>query len=545
MRRARSIDFASQRILVTLALALAGGASAASSYNLSVGSRSAIVYAPDKRDKPALVLALHGMGLSAGWAQGAMQFEKLADTANFVVAYPQSEGTMWDLGGNKDVDFILAVVDSMARRYGIDRDRVYATGFSMGGMLSWYLTCKIPDKIAAVVPGNGFPLYGMSGCSEVRHVPVLHIHGSADDFVKYTDFVGSFLPAQVSRYGCPTVPVRTKPYPTGVNGRNAAQLAQPSQSFRDDYGPCEKNGLKSEISFLSVTGMIHDWATPNKANANSDPAFAGKPFDINGTWEAWNWLRTHSLKGNVPVETVPAHHDTVYNGSFGKGALGWTLNTWSGRGSGSVVNGEYKMQVDSAGSSASGIQLVQNGIVLQKGKTYKVSFDAYASVPRKLEANVEQDTSPWTSYLPALGQYALGTSKASFSYTFTMNNPTDSNGRISFNAGAATGSVFLDNVSIQTVADPVSVRFSVQPSSSLRLEGGRLGLVLDGIAGTPVSLGIFDLAGRPVRSAELVLDAAGTRRWSTDLAGLPRGLYLVRAQVAGRSVFSSRFLHQD
>lgn len=535
----------SKRILVTLALALAGGVSAASSYNLSVGSRSAIVYAPDKRDKPALVLALHGMGLSAGWAQGAMQFDKLADTANFVVAYPQSEGTMWDLGGNKDVDFILAVVDSMARRYGIDRDRVYATGFSMGGMLSWYLTCKIPDKIAAVVPGNGFPLYGMSGCSEVRHVPVLHIHGSADDFVKYTDFVGSFLPAQVSRYGCPTVPAKTKPYPVGVNGRNAAQLAQPSQSFRDDYGPCEKNGLKSEISFLSVTGMIHDWATPGKANTNDNPTFKGKPLDINGTWEAWNWLRTHSLKGNVPVETVPVHHDTVYNGSFGKGALGWTLNTWSGRGSGSVVNGEYKMQVDTAGSSASGIQLVQNGIILQQGKTYKVSFDAYASTPRNLEANVEQDVSPWTSYLPALGQYALGTSKASFSYVFTMNNPTDSNGRISFNAGAATGSVFLDNVSIQAVSNPVSVRVSVQPSSSLRLEGGRLGLVLEGIAGTPVSLGVFDLAGRTVRSADFLLDAAGTRRWSTDLSGLSRGLYLVRAQVAGRSVFSSRFLYQD
>lgn len=537
----------SKRLLVLLTLALAAGASAASSYNLSVGSRTAIVYAPDKRTNPALVLALHGMGLSAGWAQGAMQFEKLADTANFVVVYPQSDGTMWDLGGSKDVDFMLALIDSMANRYKIDRDRVYATGFSMGGMLSWYLSCKIPDKIAAIVPDDGFPLYGMSGCSEVRHVPVLHIHGSADDFVKYTDFVGSFLPSQVSRYGCPTNPVRTKPYPTGVNGRNAAQLAQPSQSFRDDYGPCEKNGLKSEISFLTVTGMIHDWATPNKANANSDPAFSGKPFDINGTWEAWNWLRTRSLKGSVAVDTVPAHRDTVYNGSFGKGTTGWTFNTWSGRGSGSVVNGEYKVQVDSLGSSASGIQLVQNGIVLQKGRTYKVSFDAYASAPRNLEANVEQDTSPWTSYLPALQQHSLGTAKTGYSYTFTMNNPTDSNGRISFNAGAATGSLFLDNVSIQEVAGPVSVRVSVAPASSpsLRLEGGRLGLVLEGKAGTRVALGIFDLAGRRVSRADLLLDGAGTTRWSTDMSGLPRGLYLVQAQVAGRSVFSSRFLHQD
>jgi poly(3-hydroxybutyrate) depolymerase len=533
---------------MVLASLVSGSAMASTTrLDLTIGSRSAIVYAPDKRDNPALVIALHGMGLSAGWAQGAMQFEALADTANFVVAYPQSDGNMWDLGGDKDVNFVLAVIDEMATRYKIDRDRVYVTGFSMGGMLSWYLSCKIPDKIAAMVPDDGFPLYGMSGCSEVRHVPALHIHGSADDFVKYTDFVGSFLPAQVSRYGCPTTPVKTKPYPTGVNGRNAAQLAQASQSFRDDYGPCEKNGLKSEISFITVTGMIHDWASPNKANANDDVTFKGKPFDINGTWEAWNWLKTHSLKGDVPVETIPAHRDTVYNGAFGKGSSGWAFNAWSGRGSGSVVNGEYKVQVDSASEQASGIQLVQNGIILQKGKTYRVKFDAYATSPRKLQANVEQDTSPWASYLPALKEFDLGTSKTTYSYVFTMTAPTDSNSRITFNAGAATGALFLDNVSIQTVDPSVSVKSiaSGHSGSSLMKEGSRLGILLDGLPGERVSLGVYDLAGRPVRSADLLLDGSGVQRWGADLSGLSRGVYLVQVQAGGRIVYRSRFLYQD
>jgi len=536
-----------RRLAFLAALALAGGASAASSYNLSIGSRSAIVYAPDKRDNPALVIALHGMGLSAGWAQGAMQFEALADTANFVVAYPQSDGSMWDLGGDKDVNFVLAVIDEMAKRYGIDRNRVYVTGFSMGGMLSWYLSCKIPDKIAAMVPDDGFPLGGMSGCSEVRHVPALHIHGSADDFVKYTDFVGSFLPSQLSRYGCPTTPVKTKPYPTGVDGRNAAQLAQPSQSFRDDYGPCEKNGLRSEISFLTVTGMIHDWASPNKANANDDVAYKGKPFDVNGTWEAWNWLKTHSLKGDIPVETIPAHRDTVYNGGFAKGSSGWTFVARSGRASGSVVGGEYKIQVDSVGTLTSAIQLVQNGLLLQQGKTYRLKFDAYATSPRNLESNVEQDISPWASYLPALKEYDLGTSKTTYSHVFTMTAPTDSNGRVTFNAGAATGNLFLDNVSIQAVDPSVSVKSnaSVRSGSSLMKDGSRLGLLLEGQPGERVSLGVFDLAGRPVRCTNLVLDGAGAQRWSADLSGLAHGVYLVRAQAGERTVYRSRFLYQD
>jgi len=250
-------------------LLIAGAAFAGTQTELKVGTRSAIIYSPDKRDKPALVIGLHGMYGSAGWSQGAMKYEKIADTANFIVAYPGSEGNFWDISGDKDVNFILAIIDSMYNRYQIDRNRVYVSGFSMGGMLSWHLSCKVPDKIAAIVGGNGFPLYGMSGCSEKRHVPALQIHGNSDDFVKYTDFVGSFMPAQRARYGCPATPVKTSPYPVGVNGRNALQLAQPSKSYMEYYGPCEKDGLKSEMALLTVNGMIHDWATPDKANTNN------------------------------------------------------------------------------------------------------------------------------------------------------------------------------------------------------------------------------------------------------------------------------------
>jgi len=457
----------------------AGVAFAANSWTLNVGNRQAIIYAPDKRDKPALVLALHGMGLSKEWAQGAMKFEPLADTANFVVAYPGSDGSQWDLGSNKDVDFIVAVIDSMANRYQIDRNRVYVTGFSMGGMMSWYLSCRIPDKIAAMVPDDGFLLGGMPGdCSEVRHVPAMEIHGNCDFFVKYTDFVGSFLPSQVSRYGCPATPVKTSPYPVNVDGRNASQLAQPSKSFLESYGPCEKSGLKSELSLLTVNGMLHDWATPDKANTNDQaecPGYLGKPLDINGTWEAWNWLKTHSLAGDIPVVTVPAHRDTIFNGGFTQGVTAWTFNTWGGTAQGSVVNGEYKIDISALGTGNSSIQLVQNGIILQQGKSYEVKFDAYASANRTLEANVELDVSPWTSYLPELKAFNLTTSKTTYSYTFTMTNATDSNGRISFNAGASTTGLFIDNVSIKEVPTPVAVHVqATMPGIAMRWTNGIL-----------------------------------------------------------------------
>lgn len=274
-------------------LLLAGTALSATRSDLKVGARTAIVYTPSGHKNPPLVISMHGMGFGAGWMQGMMLFETYTDTSKekFITVYPQGENNGWDLGSMKDVNFISAIIDSMYNRYKIDRNRVYATGFSMGGMMSWYLSCKIPDKIAAIVPGNGFPLGGMSGCSETRHVPVLHMHGNADDFVKYTDFVGSFLPAQLTRYGCPAK-VTTKPYP--VNKPT-------SGSYKDYYGPCVKNNLKSEITFITVDGMIHDWATPGKLNTNSDTKYKGKPFDIDGTFEAWNWMKTQSLQGSTGI----------------------------------------------------------------------------------------------------------------------------------------------------------------------------------------------------------------------------------------------------
>lgn len=275
----------------------AGAAYTATRSDLKVGDRTAIVYAPSGYKNPPLVISMHGMGIPAGYNQGMMQFERYADTAKerFITVYPQGVDNRWDLGSNKDIDFILAIVDSMSRRYGIDRNRVYATGFSMGGMMSWYLSCKIPDKIAAIVPGCGYPLGGLSGCSTSRNVPALQIHGTADDFVKYSN-LPAFLSTVRTRYGCPSTPVTTRPYPANK---------PTSKSFKEYWGPCEKNGSRSELGFIHVTGMIHDWATPGKMNANEDPAYKGKPFDIDGTHEAWNWMKNHSLNGATGIAPSP------------------------------------------------------------------------------------------------------------------------------------------------------------------------------------------------------------------------------------------------
>jgi len=245
---------------------------------------------------------------------------------------------------------------------------------------------------------------------------------------------------------------------------------------------------------------------------------------------------------NTLIETVPAHRDSVFNGSFGQGALGWSFNTWGGTAQGSVVNGEYKIDISALGTANASIQLVQNGIIMQQGKSYEVKFDAYASANRTLEANVELDVSPWTSYLPALKSFDLTTSKSTYSYTFTMTNATDSNGRISFNAGASTTGLFLDNVSIKEVPTPVSlISISGRTVSDmvLRLHNTHLNIDFSATQGAAITINVIDLKGNTYGSASFRTTDGASQSRSFDLSGMPRGVYLVEMTVGQNVVTRS------
>jgi predicted peptidase len=50
---------------------------------------------------------------------------------------------------------VVAILDSLAREFNIDADRVYVSGISMGGFGTWYLAMKYPDRFAAAVPVCG------------------------------------------------------------------------------------------------------------------------------------------------------------------------------------------------------------------------------------------------------------------------------------------------------------------------------------------------------------------------------------------------------
>jgi poly(3-hydroxybutyrate) depolymerase len=88
--------------------------------------------------------------------------------------------------GGQDINFTKALIDELTSKLCIDRSRIFAEGFSMGGSMSYAVACAMGDVVRGVVAHSGGP---MSGC--VRHdKPVAYFmtHGTQDNVCIYPDF---------------------------------------------------------------------------------------------------------------------------------------------------------------------------------------------------------------------------------------------------------------------------------------------------------------------------------------------------------------------
>ncbi|MDO5575597.1 MAG: carbohydrate binding domain-containing protein, partial [Fibrobacter sp.] len=245
-------------------------------------------------------------------------------------------------------------------------------------------------------------------------------------------------------------------------------------------------------------------------------------------------------------EIVPENRDTVYNGKFDVGTAGWTLNVWEGTATGTVTNGEYSAAVSEKGTENYSVQLIQSGLILKRDKYYKVSFSAHASVNRPLEVNVEMNDDPWTSYLAAPNEFDLTTSKEPYSFTFKMENPTDSTGRLSFNMGGATGTVFLDDISI-VEDDGTSTKHSVSKIAYsvpvVNCMGSVLKIRVNSGIGKQMTVGIYDLNGNFRKIAAKKYSSDGQQVLVSDISSFPKGMYVVGLSCDGKVIHRAKFLN--
>lgn len=119
--------------------------------------RSMILYTPDAmtRNMPLMIIT-HGMNQDPNYQRNSDKFYEMCDTAKFVLCYLKSDGNTWDIGGQKDLNFVKETITQMNKIYGIDKKRVYWGGFSMGSMLIFHgIQNGMANQIAAFSPCSG------------------------------------------------------------------------------------------------------------------------------------------------------------------------------------------------------------------------------------------------------------------------------------------------------------------------------------------------------------------------------------------------------
>jgi len=215
--------------------------------------RTYLLHIPPALDysrKSPLVLVLHGAIQSPSAVERMSGMSTLADQEKFLVAYPSGTGRVsnvptWNAGkccgyalAHKvdDVAFIRALIDKLESDYPVDPKRVFVTGISNGGMMSYRLACELSDRIAAIAPVEGALNVD---CRPAHPVSVIVFHGTADRLVPF-DGVADAAAFWVKEDGCASDPARD-------------ETAEVHTSI---YSGC-KNG--AGVAVYAIQGGRHIW----------------------------------------------------------------------------------------------------------------------------------------------------------------------------------------------------------------------------------------------------------------------------------------------
>ncbi|MCE7059606.1 cellulase family glycosylhydrolase [Dyadobacter sp. CY343] len=294
-------------------LNLSWGLDVSGSITSSGKTRTFIFHAPGTsvpEDLP-LLFVFHGDNGSGANIRNTTGFNATADANNFIVVYPNADtdGGGWHraIDQTKDAIFTSDLIDYFCNTYHIDAKKVYATGLSAGGFMTYNLAVNLPDKIAAFAPvaANMYANndnYSYFSSANFKPVPILHIHGDTDAVVSYPDPNHTPTPwnewplTQWSYYSCGKT---TYTLPNDAIATNVMKL-----KFCVGNAPETK-----EVSMIRVQGVGHAW--PVTSNFNPNQAI-------------WDFVKDYSIAeapSCAPETEEPTHAEGTIH-SQGRNILG-------------------------------------------------------------------------------------------------------------------------------------------------------------------------------------------------------------------------------
>jgi polyhydroxybutyrate depolymerase len=288
--------------LLYIFLLLSGFAAAQQTINGSIThdglTRTYILYVPASYTPGTpvpLVFNFHGYTSNSSEQMFYADFRPIADTANFILVHPMgtldgSNQPYWNAGFGGAVDdlgFTSALIDSLSAQYSINPNRIYSTGMSNGGFMSYYLACELSDRIAAIASVTGTMAIGSQlTCSAQHPTPVMEIHGTADGTVPYTGnstmiAIPSVMDFWVNFNNCSATPVTT---PVTNTSTTDGCTAEHSIWTGGD------NGV--EVEHYKIVGGGHTWP--------GAPVVIGVTnYDINASKLIWIFFSKYDLNGAI------------------------------------------------------------------------------------------------------------------------------------------------------------------------------------------------------------------------------------------------------
>ncbi len=283
--------------------------------------REYTIYVPSSYDgltPVPLIFSFHGGGGTASGHIAINNFSELAESENFIAVYPQAAIDPQD-GSNAwihkaptshdDIFFIEAIIDTLNNEFLINNDRIYACGYSEGGIFSYELACRLNSRIAAISSVSGSMLvdsfrdsyYNLGPCSPIHPTAVLLIAGTADfnPHSMYNGLQPYYMSVEeITNYwanynNCEVEPILT----------NLPNLDPSDGSTVERYSWSTIEGC-TYVEELKVIGGEHDW-----------PGTFGN-MDINATEEIWSFVSNFSLNGNITCANLSDNNRGLNNFIF-------------------------------------------------------------------------------------------------------------------------------------------------------------------------------------------------------------------------------------
>ncbi|MCX8081163.1 MAG: T9SS type A sorting domain-containing protein [Bacteroidia bacterium] len=243
-----------------------------------------------------LVFNFHGYGSNAQQQILYSNMMPVADTAKFIIVYP--EGTknpttnllFFNAGVASDPDdvaFTNQLINHLSSNYNINPNRIYSCGMSNGGFMSYYLSCMLPNKFAAIGSVTGSNFLNWFNCQPGRIFPAIQIHGTLDNTVPYN---GSATMAPIDSV--------IKKYrvicglPNSPQTFSFANTSLTDNCTATSYRYVNPSDNKIMVELIKVFGGGHTWpGSPINA--------PGTCQDFKASVELWRFFRQHQLSDYI------------------------------------------------------------------------------------------------------------------------------------------------------------------------------------------------------------------------------------------------------